>query len=115
MGWNHPHLLRGRTALALLFAGPLCTFSVQANLTEERQQALHHMLLHDCGSCHGMTLQGGLGLPLTTEALAGKPAEFLFRTIRDGHPGTPMPPWKEILNEEEIYYLVDLLLRGAVQ
>lgn len=103
---------RGRTVL--LLAGLLCAVTAKADLTEERQQALRHMLLHDCGSCHGMTLQGGLGLPLTAEALAGKPAEYLFRTIREGHPGTPMPPWKRILKEEEIRYLVDILMRGAV-
>jgi len=70
------------------------------------------MLRHDCGSCHGMTLKGGLGPAITSDALRGKPAPYLFQTIRDGHPGTPMPPWLGILNEQEIHYLVEILLKG---
>ena len=99
----------------LLGAGLLYAGGVGAELDSRRQEALRNMLLQDCGSCHGMTLQGGLGLPLTAEALAGKPREFLFNTIRDGRPGTPMPPWKGLLDDEEIDYLVDLLTKGTAR
>ncbi len=77
-----------------------------------RQAELRAMLLQDCGSCHGLTLKGGLGPPLRPEALAGKPRDFLFRTIRQGRPGTAMPPWAPILKDEEIAWLVDELLSG---
>ncbi len=87
---------------------PLQTYS--APLTEARQAELEHILRQDCGSCHGMTLQGGLGPALTPEALENKPAVYLQQTIQEGHPGTPMPPWKSILTPEDIDYLVELLM-----
>ena len=40
----------------------------------ERQAKLDHLLLQDCGSCHGLRMTGGLGPALTRDALAGKPA-----------------------------------------
>ncbi len=77
-----------------------------------RQAELRAMLLQDCGSCHGLTLKGGLGPPLRPEALAGKPRDFLILTIRQGRPGTAMPPWAPILKDGEIAWLVDELLSG---
>lgn len=79
---------------------------------DQRQQQLRHLLLQDCGSCHGMTLQGGLGPALTPQALAGKPPVMLRDVILHGRPGTPMPPWKGLLTEREAEWLVQLLLDG---
>jgi len=84
-------------------------------LSQARQDELTDILLQDCGSCHGMTLKGGLGPALTTTALAEKPEMYLQQTITEGHPGTPMPPWKEILSSEDIAYLAGLLKRGVKQ
>ncbi|MDJ0957233.1 MAG: cytochrome c [Arenicellales bacterium] len=81
--------------------------------TAKRQGELLHLLRHDCGSCHGMTLQGGLGPALTQEALAGKPMEYLYLTVRDGHPDTPMPPWRGLLDDTEIRWLVTQLMQGV--
>ena len=78
----------------------------------ERQQSLMHLLRHDCGSCHGMRMTGGLGPPLTPAALADKPADFLAATVLHGRPGTPMPPWRGQLDETEARWLVDRLLEG---
>lgn len=78
----------------------------------ERQQELLHMLRHDCGSCHGMTLKGGLGPALLPENLVGKPAATLTATILYGRAGTPMPPWQGILNEEDAAWLVQQLKAG---
>ncbi len=80
------------------------------DLTQARQGELEHILRQDCGSCHGMTLKGGLGPALTPEALENKPRIYLQQTIQEGHPGTPMPPWKSILSPEDIDYLVELLM-----
>lgn len=77
----------------------------------ERQQELHYLLLQDCGSCHGMRLTGGLGPALTPEALAGKPRALLIATIREGRAGTPMPPWKNLLTDDDIDWLVDYLMQ----
>ena len=79
----------------------------------ERQDELMRLLRHDCGSCHGMTLKGGLGPALTREAMAARPVEYLFLTVRDGHPDTPMPPWRGILTDAEIHWLVTQLRSGV--
>jgi cytochrome c55X len=78
----------------------------------QRQAELRNLLLQDCGSCHGMRLTGGLGPALTPQALQGKPRELLIATVSEGRPGTPMPPWKALLSEPEIAWLVDTLTGG---
>lgn len=80
---------------------------------QARQQQLLHLLRQDCGSCHGMTLQGGLGPDLLAPRMAGLPREYLITTIAKGHPGTPMPPWEGLLSAGEIAWLVDQLQQGA--
>ena len=72
------------------------------------------MVLQDCGSCHGLTLKGGLGPPLTVEALAGKSPEMLKATILNGRPGTPMAPWGPFLTDAEASWLVERLLQGKI-
>ncbi len=96
--------------LAVLF---LQSPVAMAGLTADRQAQLIHMLRHDCGSCHGMTLKGGLGPPLLPRVLAIKPPPFLVYTILNGRPGTPMPPWRGILTPEEVDWLVEQLHRGV--
>ena len=78
----------------------------------ERQYELKHLLLHDCGSCHGMTMKGGLGPALTSDALSNVSEDNLFQIINDGRPGTPMPPWKDILSEADMKWLVTTLKKG---
>jgi len=78
----------------------------------ERQQQLVHLVRQDCGSCHGMTLQGGLGPSLRPEALRDKPVDSLVATIYGGRPGTPMPPWHRFLSEAEVRWIVERLLVG---
>lgn len=74
-----------------------------------RQQVLLHLLKQDCGSCHGMSMKGGLGSPLTAASLADKPDESLVATILYGRPGTAMPPWKPFMTEQEAQWLVEIL------
>jgi cytochrome c55X len=88
--------------------------SQTTELTTSRAAELHNLLLQDCGSCHGMTLNGGLGPALTPDALKDKPREYIELTILNGRSGTPMPPWKDILTREEIRWLVDVLYSGAM-
>jgi cytochrome c55X len=73
---------------------------------------LIRLVRQDCGSCHGMTLQGGLGTPLTREALAGKPADYLATVILYGRLGTAMPAWKTLLSEAQANWIADRLLGG---
>jgi cytochrome c55X len=87
---------------------------VLAEPAAERQRELVRMVRQDCGSCHGMTLNGGLGPALTVEALKVRdiPRESLVATIVGGRPGTPMPPWHRFLSEAEAAWIVDQLLMG---
>lgn len=59
-----------------------------------------------------MTLRGGLGPPLTAQALERKPSQALAAVILFGRPGTPMPPWKGMLSEAEVQWLVQRLKSG---
>ena len=93
-------------------AALLLSLSSFADVSAERRQALGHLLKHDCGSCHGMTLKGGLGPSLLPSALQQKPDELLFLTIKEGRPGTPMPPWKSQLSDDDIHWLITLLRKG---
>jgi len=77
----------------------------------ERQQELQNMLEHDCGSCHGLTLKGGLGPSLLPNALANKSDQFLVHTILEGRKGTAMPPWKPFITEHEALWMVQKLLK----
>ncbi len=81
-------------------------------LSSDRQEELLHLIQHDCGSCHGMTLKGGLGSPLTAEKLQNKSHEALFSIIMNGVEGTPMPPWKSILSAQEVSWMVKQLKTG---
>lgn len=86
-------------------------------ITIDRQQELRNMLDHDCGACHGLSREGGLGSALTPEVLAGKSDDFLVTTILEGRKGTAMPPWKKFLKESEARWLVQQLrgLKNGVQ
>ena len=93
--------------LVLLFASSSALAEITApKITEKRKQELQHLIKHDCGSCHGMTLKGGLGPSLLPESLKEKPDELLFITIREGRPGTPMPPWKSLLSIDDVNWIV---------
>lgn len=85
---------------------------VHAEPPAARQAQLARWLRDDCGACHGMTLQGGLGSPLTAQALAGKPRDGLVATVLQGRPGTAMPPWQPFMTQEEAQWLIDRLLAG---
>ena len=87
----------------------LLTGSAAAEPPLVRQQELRNMLKHDCGSCHGLYLKGGLGPALTPDALAGKSDALLVKTIRQGRPGTAMPPWQDFLSEDETLWLIKML------
>lgn len=93
-------------SLAALF---LLTAPALAEIPPDRAAALEHMVIQDCGSCHGLTRKGGLGRPLTREALAHADREGLALIVLDGVPGTAMPPWRPLLTETEALWIADYL------
>jgi len=77
-----------------------------------RRAELLHLVRQDCGSCHGLTLKGGLGPSLEPAALAGKDAEQMQFVILHGRRGTPMPPWSTFVSEAEARWIVEQLRKG---
>lgn len=71
-----------------------------------QQQELVRLVRQDCGSCHGMTLKGGLGPALLPADLAGKPTDSLVATILQGRPGTAMPGWSRFMTEADAEWVV---------
>jgi mono/diheme cytochrome c family protein len=103
--------MRWPRRLALL-AVPLLG-AAGAEIPPARQAELRHLLLQDCGSCHGLTLRGGLGRPLLPEALADRSDAALAEVILGGIRGTATPPWRGELTAEEAQWLVRELRRGG--
>jgi cytochrome c55X len=96
--------------LVIIFSQGLA--SAKAVPDTARQNELLYLLKHDCGSCHGMTRKGGLGPPLLPDSLRDRPNALLVNTVLDGRPGTPMPPWRAELSEQDVRWLVEAMRQG---
>lgn len=103
-----------RTALLAALAAAAMT-AWPAEPAPARRAELLHLVRQDCGSCHGLTMKGGLGPSLEPAALAGKDAAALAFVILRGRPGTPMPPWQTFVSEPEAHWLVEQLMKGLPQ
>ena len=86
--------------------------AVAADPAPARRAELTELVRQDCGSCHGLTLKGGLGPSLEPAAMADKDAAQLEFVILHGRRGTPMPPWRSLLTEDEARWIVEALKRG---
>lgn len=75
-----------------------------------RSASLENLVRQDCGSCHGLTLAGGLGPDIRPEALAGMHPDILAEVILDGRPGTAMPPWRPLISEADAKWIAEYLL-----
>jgi cytochrome c55X len=101
-----------RYGAALLAAA--MTAAAYAEPPAQRRAELARLVRQDCGSCHGMTLKGGLGPPLTAAALRDKPADSLVATILNGRAGTAMPGWRPFVDEAESEWIVRQLQQGRI-
>ncbi|GBF26009.1 hypothetical protein MnTg02_01045 [bacterium MnTg02] len=84
-------------------------------LDAQREAELIHLVRQDCGSCHGMTLNGGLGRPLLPETLKDADSEAIAAIILGGVPGKPMPPWSGLLSEADAVWIAKKLKEGFPQ
>jgi len=103
--------------LVLITLAALSAFTASANagsIDSQRQNELLYFVKHDCGSCHGLRLKGGLGPALLPETLAAKPDTYLVTTILEGRDDTAMPPWKPMLSHDEAAWIVKQLKNGGV-
>jgi len=96
------------TATALVIAASAGADQIEP----QRQQELEHLLLQDCGSCHGLTLKGGLGPALQPADLTGQTVASLTAIILYGRPANAMPGWKALLSEAEANWIARRLLHG---
>lgn len=80
-----------------------------AEITPERAAELEHLVKQDCGSCHGLRMTGGLGSPITPEAMAGRDPADIAAIVLDGLPGTAMPPWRPLLSEDDAMWIANYL------
>lgn len=101
--------------ISLLGSGMLFTQAASAELAVARQNELLYFIKHDCGSCHGMTLKGGLGPALLPETLSAQPKDYLVTTIMEGRKNTAMPPWKTMLSHEDAVWITEQLQSGRMQ
>ena len=104
-------------AWVLLVAWSLSNLSLAADLAPEapnasRRSELITLVRQDCGSCHGLTLKGGLGPALLPETLRDKPVDGLKATLLHGRPGTAMPPWQRFITEVEAEWIIVNLQKG---
>ena len=101
-----------RLLSSAVLVGTFCVTGPAAALDAQRQGELTHLVRQDCGSCHGMTLRGGLGGPLLPGNLDNFDREALAGIILKGIPGKPMPAWDRHLSEQEVLWIVDNLKKG---
>ena len=76
---------------------------------------LRNLVIQDCGSCHGMTLKGGLGSPLRPDDLEYLETRALAMIVLDGIPGTPMPPWRGLLSVGDAHWIATRLKNGEIE
>lgn len=96
------------TTLALVATSAIAADALDPN-------ALKRLVHQDCGSCHGLSLKGGLGPDLRSETLQHYDLDILTGVILDGIPDTAMPPWRPLMTQEEAEWIARYLLEPEGQ
>lgn len=96
----------------LVLAASQVASAADLGISAARQHELTRFVRQECGFCHGLQLTGGLGSPLTREAMQDKPADTLKAVILYGIPGSAMPGWQPFLSENEAAWIVAKLQEG---
>ncbi|WP_029066320.1 cytochrome c [Labrenzia sp. DG1229] len=100
--------------LRQLTIGFLCCTPVLAGETSPPTDLIN--LVHqDCGSCHGLTLKGGLGPDIRPQSLSHYDVETLSTVVLDGIPETAMPPWRPLMSEADAKRVAEYLLQGELK
>lgn len=103
-----PMLPSARFLICLSLLLPLTAVAGDGEASPDAER-LETLLYQDCGSCHGMTLRGGLGPALPRDRMQALSPEALTHIIRHGIPGTAMPGWQALLSEAEARWIADHL------
>ncbi len=103
-------------SLALLAILLTISSAMAANpLSAQRKSELTNLVRQDCGSCHGMTMKGGLGKPLLPGNLSDASVQEIAQIILSGVPGTPMPPWGGLLAKSDALWIATQLKNGEIR
>lgn len=106
----------GLTAFGLSYSGSVLSSqdldSASLMVSKTRQAELIQLVRQDCGSCHGLTLKGGLGPSLLADALKDKSPEYLKAVILHGLAPAAMPPWQRFLSDADTQWIVLNLKKG---
>ena len=98
----------------LLIIGLLCSSPALAEEISPPTELIN--LVHqDCGSCHGLTLKGGLGPDIRPQSLSHYDVETLSTVVLDGIPETAMPPWRPLMSEADAKRVAEYLLQGELK
>lgn len=100
-----------------VLAGGLAVWAATALASDvgpERAEELERLVVQDCGSCHGLTMKGGLGRAITPDLMQHYDRGDLRDIILDGIPGTAMPPWRPLMSEADALWIADYL-RGEAK
>ena len=101
------------TIIGIIIGALWLVTDVMAGAPQNRAE-LENFVIQDCGSCHGLTMRGGLGPPLRPQDLEALPAGAIAAIIREGVEGTAMPPWKALLTDEEMLWISRQLKAGSL-
>lgn len=95
----------------------LAASTVEAARAESgpHERQLERLVRQDCGSCHGMTLKGGLGPALLADRLASRDPAVVAAIILDGVPGTPMPPWRGLITDADALWIANYLRKETAR
>ena len=103
--------MRSRFAFSLLFFVCIVPALAEGPAAPRRSELLN-MVRQDCGSCHGLTMRGGLGPALLPANISAQDPEQLRFVILHGRRGTAMSPWSRFLTEAEAAWVVEQLRAG---
>ena len=104
-----------RTAATVLAALLVSAPAHASDYSRLAGDALADFVRQDCGACHGLTLKGGLGRPLTADNLADLDVATISNIVLHGIPGTAMPPWAGLLTAEQADWIARQLKEGTLQ
>ncbi len=107
--------MRSPLFVPAFFLSASVAFASEWEPAPERKAELFNLVIQDCGSCHGLTMKGGLGSPLLPQNLEGKDTDVLTAIVLDGLPGTPMPPWRSQFQDGEARWIIEQLKKGLEQ
>jgi DNA-binding beta-propeller fold protein YncE/cytochrome c553 len=90
----------------------VCSLLTMAELAQAADSPAAYQ--QHCASCHGADRLGGIGPALIPENLARLRKAEAEKVIREGRPATQMPPFGQLLGEDEVKALVEFAYKPII-